>query len=93
MKKYRLDLGENRQVIERLPGHIRQRVKRAIYALIYNPRPKEAKALEGEQTGYYRLRIDMYRVIYTVEDEIVTVVIVKITKRGDDTYIDLPMIN
>lgn len=92
MKKYRLDLGENRRVIERLPGYIRQRVKRAIYSLTENPKPPEAKALDGELIGYYRLRIDLYRVIYTIEEEIVTVVIVRVTKRDPDTYQGLPSI-
>lgn len=92
MKKYRLDLGENRRVIERLPGHIRQRVKRAIHSLTENPRPPEAKALDDELTGYYRLRIDLYRVIYTIQEEIVTVVIVRVTRRDDDTYKGLSII-
>lgn len=92
MKKYRLDLGDNRRIIERLPGYIRQRVKQAIYALTDNPRPKEAKALDGEQTGYYRLRIDLYRVIYTIEDDVVTVVIVRVARRDNDTYRGLPII-
>ena len=90
MNKYRLDLGENRQLIERLPGHMRQRVKRAIYALTDNPRPPEAKTLDGEQAGYYRLRIDLYRVIYTIQEEIITVVIVRVAKRDQATYIGLP---
>ncbi len=92
MKRYRLDLGENRRIIERLPGYIRQRVKRAISALTENPKPKEAKALDDEQTGYYRIRIDLYRVIYTIQEEIVTIVIVRVVKRDNDTYKGLPII-
>lgn len=92
MKKYRLDLGENRRTIERLPGYIRQRIKRALYAQADNPRPNAAKALEGELAGYYRLRVDRYRVIYTMNEEIVTVIIVRVAKRDDDTYKGLPII-
>lgn len=92
MKKYRLDLGENRRVIDQLPGHIRQRIKRAIYSLTENPRPKEAKEMDGELTGYYRLRIDLYRVIYTIQEEIVTIIIVRVTRRDHDTYQGLPTI-
>lgn len=91
-KKYRLDLGDNRSILERLPGHIRQRIKKVIFALTDNPRPKAAKALDGELTGYYRIRIDLYRIIYDIQDEIVTIVIIRIAKRDNNTYKGLPAI-
>jgi mRNA interferase RelE/StbE len=92
MTKYRLDLGENRRIIERLPGNIRQRIKRAIYALAEKPQPEEAKVLDGELAGYYRLRIDRYRIIYTIQEELVTVVVVRVTQRNNETYKGLPNI-
>ncbi|RIK39170.1 MAG: type II toxin-antitoxin system mRNA interferase toxin, RelE/StbE family [Chloroflexi bacterium] len=93
MTKYRLDLGENRRIIARLPGNIRQRVKRALIALADDPRPEEARALDGELAGYYRLRIDRYRMIYTIREEFVTVVIVRVIQRNNETYKGLPIID
>lgn len=93
MTKYRLDLGENRRIIERLPGNIRQRIKRALYALTDDPRPEAARALAGELASYYRLRIDRYRIIYTIHEEFVTVVIVRVTQRNNETYKGLPIID
>ena len=93
MTKYRLDLGANRRMIERLPGNIRQRIKRVLAALCDNPRPGAAKPLDGELTGYYRLRIDRYRVIYTINEKIVTVVIVRVGQRDNDPYKGLPSVD
>jgi mRNA interferase RelE/StbE len=41
------------------------------------------KALKGYFIGYYRYRIGDYRVIYSVDEEIVEVFVVTIVKRGE----------
>lgn len=41
------------------------------------------KALKGDLTGYYRYRIGEYRVIYSVEDELVQVLVITIVHRSD----------
>ena len=92
MKKYWLDFGENRPFIEQLPGHIRQRVKRAVLALASEPRPPEAKAMDGELVGLYRIRVDQYRIIYSIHEETITIVIVRVAKRDNATYKGLPEI-
>jgi mRNA interferase RelE/StbE len=84
---YRLKLSRRvRADIDALPGHIRQRVRRTIAFLAENPRPETAKALYGELKGYYRIRLDMYRIIYTINDDIVVVEIVRVVKRTSRTY-------
>jgi mRNA interferase RelE/StbE len=93
MKKYQLRFAPGvLRSIDRLPGHIRQRVKRTIDSLRDEPIPKQALALKNRLTGYYRIRVDEYRIIYTVQDEIVTLEIAKVAKRDNDTYEDLPII-
>jgi len=72
--------------VEALPGQVRRRVRRTISQLANNPRPETAKALYGELKGYYRIRIDAYRVIYTIDDEVVLVEIVRVAKRTPRTY-------
>lgn len=87
---YRLSISkEVQRQIERLPGNIRQRVRRAIAELVYNPRPTYGKALEDDLIGYYRVRIDDYRIIYTIEDDIVLVEIIRVAKRTPKTYENL----
>ncbi len=41
------------------------------------------KALKGNYTGYYRYRIGDYRVIYSVDEEIVKVFVLTISRRGE----------
>ncbi len=41
------------------------------------------KALKGDFAGYYRYRIGDYRVIYSVDEEIIQVFVVAIAYRGD----------
>jgi mRNA interferase RelE/StbE len=80
---------EARRTLKRLPGHIRHRLARAIDSLRQNPRPADAKALGEELTGYWRLRIDNYRVIYTIDDEIIVVEVVRVDRRDAKTYTGL----
>ena len=42
------------------------------------------KPLKEELKGYYRLRVDFYRVVYQVKKHEVTVFVLKIGKRKDD---------
>lgn len=79
-----------RKALKRLPGHARQRLARAIDTLRNDPRPPQAKALRNELAGYWRLRIDNYRVIYTIDDDIVVVEVVRVDQRSADTYLVLP---
>jgi mRNA interferase RelE/StbE len=41
------------------------------------------KALKGDYLGYYRYRIGDYRVIYSVEDELVQVLVITIVHRSE----------
>ncbi len=84
---YRLRISrEVQHQIDRLPGNIRQRVRRTIAELAQEPRPPAAKQMEAELAGYYRLRLDDYRIIYTINDDIVTVEVIRVTKRTPKTY-------
>ena len=87
---YRLRIAKSVQRdIDRLPGNIRQRIRRVIAGLAYNPRPTQAKAMEEELAGYYRLRVDSYRIIYTIDDKVVLVEVIRVAKRTPNTYDDL----
>lgn len=72
--------------IERLPGNMRQRIRRAIAHLCENPRPPESKQMEGELSAFYRMRLEEYRIIYRIDDDIVQIEIVRVTKRSPRTY-------
>ncbi|MDF5707504.1 MAG: type II toxin-antitoxin system RelE/ParE family toxin [Nostoc sp. S4] len=41
------------------------------------------KALKGDYTGYYRYRIGDYRVIYSIDDEVVQVLVMAVAHRNE----------
>jgi len=64
-------------------------VQQAIVALRDNPKPKEAKALDNELAGYYRIRVDIYRIVYSINEDTVTIAIMRVAKRDNNTYTNL----
>jgi len=68
--------------LERLPQPIRHRVATAINLLASDPRPSGAKLLHGSG-GRWRVRVGEYRILYVIEDERVTVVVIRIRHRSD----------
>lgn len=66
----------------KLPIDARQRVADAMSALASAPRPPGVKRLSGS-TSSYRLRVGDYRVLYTIADRVLSVVVVKVGNRRD----------
>lgn len=90
MKVYQIDIARSvRRQIEALPGNIRQRIKREIAKLAFNPRPENAKELRSSLTGRYKIRLDHYRLVYRVDDDAVIVMILKAGMKHDRFYDDL----
>lgn len=77
--------------IRRLPGHMRQRVKRAINSLKNVPRPPHGKRLEWSETDIelWRLRLDRWRVVYLIDEANRWVGILTVRKRPPYDYGDL----
>ena len=75
--------------IERLPGNIRQRVKKTIAGLAFEPRPPNAGELEDELAGFWRIKLEDHRIIYSIDDDVITVEVVRVTKRTPKTYVGL----
>lgn len=65
-----------------MPENIVGKIATAIDGLADNPRPANCKKLKGIGDTY-RIRVGDYRVLYTVDDSIVTVEIVKVGNRKD----------
>ena len=59
----------------------RQRVVKRIEALADDPRPSGCEKLTGQDR--YRVRQDPYRIVYSIEDDILVVYVVKVGHRGD----------
>ncbi|MFN2198318.1 MAG: type II toxin-antitoxin system RelE family toxin [Anaerolineales bacterium] len=58
-----------------------QRILKRIDGLIEDPRPTGVEKLSGDEK--YRIRQGNYRILYMIEDEIITVTIIKVGHRRD----------
>jgi len=78
---YRLEMAAiaERQ-LKKLPREIQQRLTARIRELPDRPRPLGCRKLLGYQ-DVYRIRVGHYRVIYSVDDEKVIVIILKLGHR------------
>jgi mRNA interferase RelE/StbE len=74
-------LASARREVEHLEKRDRVRVLDAITALAQDPRPRGCEKLSTLEK--YRIRVGEYRVVYTIDDAIVTVVVVKVGHRRD----------
>jgi mRNA interferase RelE/StbE len=74
-----------------LPGHVRQRVRRAISELATNPRPPHSQPLEasGFPRELRRLRLDRWRIVYAVSEAEQAVDVLAVRKRPPYDYGDL----
>ena len=67
--------------IRELPRAARARVVQRIRALAASPRPPGCEKLAGRDA--YRIRIGLYRVIYTVEDRRLVIEVVRVAHRKE----------
>ena len=61
----------------------RDKVRAAIFALSEDPRPHGVWMLKGKRGDYLRLRVRDYRVIYRVQEEILTVLVIRVGHRRE----------
>jgi mRNA interferase RelE/StbE len=59
----------------------RLRIVKRIQSLASDPRPIGARKLSGRER--YRIRQGRYRILYTIEDAVLTVYVIKVGQRKD----------
>lgn len=62
------------RAIKKLPPEAKRRIQAAVELLAENPRPPAAKKLTGRPE--WRVRTGDYRVLYRIQDDILTVVVI-----------------
>ena len=72
--------------LKKLPRQIANKIAEKIKTLAIEPRPKGHKKLTNfhipnAPEELYRLRVSDYRVVYSIEDEVLTIAVVKIAHR------------
>ena len=89
MTSYRVELTRRAaKELRKVPPNVRVRIATALYLLGTNPHPPTAKTLSG-RAGYFRVRVGDYRVVYTIENERLLVLVLTVGHRGD-VYQNLP---
>lgn len=68
--------------LNKLPSHIRAVLLQAIQKLADDPRPPGCRKLQG-YTGLYRIRSGDYRILYSIEDKILTVFVTQVGHRSE----------
>ena len=82
MGKYRVEIKKSAvKEISSLPHRDLRNILDKIGALSDNPRPHDVKKLSAQEK--YRVRCGCYRIIYSIEDVILIVNIVKVAHRKD----------
>ncbi len=58
------------------------RINESILQLAENPRPSDCKKLKGFK-DLYRIRIGSFRIVYSLQDKILTIEILRVADRKD----------
>jgi mRNA interferase RelE/StbE len=79
------------QEMKRLPGNMRQRVKREVDRLRTNPRPPNSKQLDvaASEVTLHRVRLDRWRLVYSVDEDERQIHVLAVRKRPPYNYGDL----
>lgn len=81
--KYTVVYGSSvRKDMRRLDKGIQEKLFAAANALCDNPRPHGCRKISG-YPHRWRIRVGDYRVVYDIDDNVITVHVIKIGHRGD----------
>ena len=69
------------RALRKLDPQVRHRIQGAIALLAHDPRPPGARALQGRPG--LRVRVGDYRILYTVQDDVLLIVVVRLGHRRD----------
>ncbi len=83
MKKYKVQIKRTAQKqIDKLPLSVARRVVSKIRDLSDNPRPAGSRRIVGSENTW-RIRVGNYRILYTIEDDILLVEVIRVRHRKD----------
>ena len=82
MAKYKIEIKASAvKEIKKLPAVDLKKVLAKIESLAENPRPQGSIKLSGEEK--YRLRCGDYRILYTIDDQVFIICVVKVGQRRE----------
>jgi mRNA interferase RelE/StbE len=71
------------QQLKKLDPSTRRRVSRRIDQLANDPRPSGVAKLTDVSPSVYRVREGHYRVLYTIDDDTLVILVVRVAHRSD----------
>ena len=81
MKQYKVILSPKVQKsIKNVPDDYLLKIHKSLSLLSLNPRPLGCAKLVGSK-NHYRIRVGVYRIIYSIQDDILIIEVVKIDHR------------
>lgn len=82
MSRYRVEVRPAAlRALRKLNPKVHPRIEGAITLLAEDPRPPASRPLTGRPA--YRVRVGDYRIIYTIQDDLLLVVVVTLGHRRD----------
>lgn len=60
-----------------------KRIKSAISERSNNPRPTGCTKLKGNNRDYFRIRVGNYRIVYSIEDDLLLILVVRVGHRKE----------
>lgn len=84
---YHIDISPSAQKeIKSLPGYVRAQAFKLIDGLVENPRPARAKELR-EKCNIYRIWLaTKWRIVYEIDDEFQTVLVMRVRRKEQIDY-------
>jgi mRNA interferase RelE/StbE len=69
--------------LEKIPKKDREQIRESVLSLGDDPRPDGCKKLKGSKELLYRIRCGDYRVVYTIRDDVLLVLVIEVGHRKD----------
>ena len=85
MKVYKVCFDKNYlKELERVPTVYRENIRKKIKELAANPRPEGYLKMKGSgNTPFYRIRCGDYRIVYTIDDDVLIILIIELGHRKE----------
>jgi mRNA interferase RelE/StbE len=82
--KYKIQFNKNYlKDLEKIPKKDQGKIRESVLALTDNPHPDGSKKLKGSKEPLYRIRCGDYRVIYTIRNDLLLVLVIEVGHRRD----------
>lgn len=82
MSSYRIEVRPSAlRALRKIDPDARPRIEGAIALLAQDPRPPASRPLRGRPG--YRVRVGDYRILYTIDDDVLLIVVVTLGHRRD----------